>query len=624
MKNNSRFNNFFAIGSVVVEGGSSNIQAGQVALCANIATKDGSKIVNPSEIGQYKEDLHFQVGMYGNNGQKHRGVRFKKEDIQEVKFTRPTAQVQAKVIAGFDGVDITKTISFKPGETKQINIKLENPAFYMIEGLNSDCINLSFPVTSTIEDSECMDTCAGVDCRALIEKAVADMQNWKIGTSLKLSDLIKIRKVIKCAGTPTTITTEDATFYTLELCDEGDIVALAKVQSKTGLKVSRKARSGSNSVYEVLVTPSDVAPTTYADLASNMSLDCDNCLAGYTKISSGFQYTVTLEDEGADEKASVQALTNAVAGSAVKIGQESGTGTYVVILTSELSDTNRDTFITANPTASLESNGFIEGYCKATTPVSHTWVEGGSCTVAKDEYTIVLQDSDCGTSRLVELQKSYSNLTITEVAGSAAGCGRKYKTSVYTNMVCDECNLDSYVSQAPDDFGLVSWTKTVVADDLTDCLCGIEFEGIPLNYFPSACHADQIGSLNSATQIFVSVGQKTTGGYIHDVVNLSEAPITHVRLPYDGSGYGSEFLLNYNRQLEDVTGKKIDSYAKAELMGFQQPFDMSKQYTQVSIIYRSRFANNTGRSDVGEIVSDNYVLLDENQTIINYFNSFNR
>ena len=52
MKNNSRFNNFFAIGSVVVEGGSSNIQAGQVGLCANIATKDGAKIVNPTEIRQ--------------------------------------------------------------------------------------------------------------------------------------------------------------------------------------------------------------------------------------------------------------------------------------------------------------------------------------------------------------------------------------------------------------------------------------------------------------------------------------------------------------------------------------------------------------------------------------------
>ena len=623
MKNNSRFNNFFAIGSVVVEGGSSNIQAGQVALCANIGTKDGAKIINPTEIGQYKEDLMFQVGFYG--GFKHRGVFFKKEDIKEVKFIKPTDPVQAKVIVGHDGIDVTKTIKFKPGETKQINLTLENPIFQLIEGLNSDCIKLSFPVTSTLSEDDCeMDTCAGIDCRALIEEAVSKMQNWKVGTSLKLSDLVKIRKVISCTGTPTTITTEDATFYTLEICDEGDSIALGRVQSQTGLNVSRVDRSGSNSTYQVLVAPTAVAPTTYTAYNSNIDLECDECKVGYTKVESGYQYTVSLEDEGADDKATVETLVNAIPNSARKVSQSGGFGTYIVLLSSVLQDADRDTFVLANPTSDLENNGFVEGYCVADSNTVYNWVSGSSCKVAKDEYTIYLRDTDCGTSRLVELQKAYPSLTIEEVVGSEVNCSRQYKTSVYTNIVCDECNTDSYSSTAPLDFTTIKWTKTVTSDSLTDCLCGIEFEGIPLTFFPSACHSDRIASFNSATKIYASVGQKTTGGYIHDTENLSEAPVTIVSVAYDGTGYGYQFIDKYNRQLRDVSGKTVTDNSVAELLGIGHPFEMGKQYTQVSVIYNSRFADNTGRSKTDETVSDNYVLLEETPAILDFFNSFNR
>jgi hypothetical protein len=621
MKNNSRFNNYFAIGSVMVNGGSLNLKPGQVGLFADIATKDGAQAVDPKNIGSHKENLNFQVGLYA--GEKHRGVKFKKEDIIDVKWIDPVEQQQAKVIVGFDGQDTDKTISFKPGETKQINLYIENPAFALIDGINSDCISLSFPVTAPgIEDS-CGDTCASVDCKDLITQAVSDMQNWQVGTSLHLSDLVKIRQIMKCENSAPAPTTEDADFYCLELCDEGTEMALAKIQGQTGLTVSRKDRVGNTSVYQVLKTPADVAPTTYSDLASNMIPDCETCEDGYTLVEGGFQYTVDLEDEGADDKATVEGLANAVAGSGVKVAQNGGVGTYIVILESLLSAADRETFITANPTASLRADGEVTSYCKADAAVDYTWEKCGTCKVTKEKYRIILPDTDCGTDRLVELQKAYPSLTITKLTGE--GCNHEYETEVYTNMVCDECNPDTYVSKAPEDFNMTKWKKVESAFDFGSCFCGIEFEGIPLNYFPSNCNADRIGSLNYATKIFVSVGQKLTGGFATgDLANLSEAPVTHVRRPFNGTGYGAEFMTKYMRTLHDVTGRPFNDFAEAELLGIPQPFQMNKQYRQVLVTYKSRFANNTGRNDVQEEVQDTYVLIDENPAIIDYFNLFNR
>lgn len=77
--------------------------------------------------------------------------------------------------------------------------------------------------------------------------------------------------------------------------------------------------------------------------------------------------------------------------------------------------------------------------CSNPTVSTVSWSACGSCKISKEAYEITLPDDECGNSAKEELQSAFPYLTI-EDYGTPGGCQHKFKTTVVTNMVCDECD----------------------------------------------------------------------------------------------------------------------------------------------------------------------------------------
>lgn len=88
----------------------------------------------------------------------------------------------------------------------------------------------------------------------------------------------------------------------------------------------------------------------------------------------------------------------------------------------ELTAGEISTYITANPTAEVILLGDVAAVCDPDAPSAISWVDGDECFASVDTYFIQVPDTDCGASRLAELQSAYPDLTVSQavpVGGSA-------------------------------------------------------------------------------------------------------------------------------------------------------------------------------------------------------------
>jgi hypothetical protein len=251
------------------------------------------------------------------------------------------------------------------------------------------------------------------------------------------------------------------TFYNLLVEDEGTETALGKVQAQySDLEITKVKWVEGVSTY---VAAASSLPAAYQEKSDFILKGCDSCPAGYTELDEGFVYEITLENDGADETATVQAIPGAVASSAVLNEIVGDKAFYSVITDDALTEAEIDAFLTANVTATVTLvSEDLAALCQSPAPASIAWVEGETCNFDTETYTIRLADTECGSSRLAELQAAYPDLTITEVAASNTLCQRTYQTTVNTNLVCEECSdefRDIFESEAPDFFDSVSWEK---------------------------------------------------------------------------------------------------------------------------------------------------------------------
>ena len=149
--------------------------------------------------------------------------------------------------------------------------------------------------------------------------------------------------------------------------------------------------------------------------------------------------------------------------------------------------------------------GITDTICSKSTSTSYTWVAGATCNASTENYTIVLKDDKCGTTRLAELQSFYPELVITELVGvtNIGGCKRTYQTTVVTNIVCAECSniyLQPFYSEAPLEYGAEYWKK-VEAPANPAALMGFTVEGKVFNLFPEGYEQDSIPFIQTSTKI---------------------------------------------------------------------------------------------------------------------------
>lgn len=429
-------------GSTQKDGYSLALTRGVVGLFdADQQTKDGlpavSNLAGNTKGKKYvlKAGSSYDGVTRSHNNKNISSIPFTLDQVVAVRASAPqiTSQEVDEVVLGYNGVEATTGISFTKGDRKAIFVELCGDYLSYIgypNGKTAIEYVMEADQCDPFQDCEDCDNCSAVECAPIILKAIEFLKSFQLRGGVPLSEVVDITPVKSCDTAPE-FEEEPWDFYRMSVADMGDNVALNLVKAQySGYKVVRVDRVGIISTYEI-VAPQDTVLAAYEQSLASLLKGCEDCPAGYDEVEGGILYAVTLEDNGADETATIQAIPNAAANTAIKYGQVDGVGFYSVVLTAALTSAQVSTFVTANGGSTIDNIGTTATVCKNATVTEATWAVTGTCNVSKETYKITVPDNKCGENRLAELQEIYSDnevflsgtfstaLTLTGTSGTA-------------------------------------------------------------------------------------------------------------------------------------------------------------------------------------------------------------
>ncbi len=602
-------------GSVLTSGGAKNLAKGQFTIVqSGKVTPQGAEVVEDFAALGNKAKLELRVGVNKVEGIRTNNVpstmaseTFSLNDVVDVKATYPKYFEQKfdDLIVGYDGINDKSALDLSEGETTVLDVTVSGDHVGFITGYCEYTFRIHFGKEAGETDQE------------VIQRAAEVLKNQKFPQGNSITEVIDI-KVVDSENEP--LAGESYTFRSLTLTDTGDSNALSLVQAQyPQYVIKRTDRVGLISVYGFLAKTAD----TVEDFVSTKALlekGCPDCPEGYDEIAGGYAYSVTLEDDGIDKKAVVQGLPDSVATSAVKLGQDTGVGTYKVVLENKLPKEDLTTFLEANPTAQVTLLGEVGAVCKDDTEVTVAWVAGQVCKASTAKYRIQLEDADCTGETLVKLQEAYPELVIavaqggTPLANIVGGCQKVYETTVVTDIVCDECSdifLQPFKSKAPADYDFHSWTKVEGTPNELSKM-GLRLTGKPFIMTPTEATRDSIPFYETSTEI------KVAGGYIEEVNSSFDKQYIDCSAPFipidlfkvtrlsrkqdrDGLGYHLLQWEDASRYYFTGTSRHPNNLFAKQAFGEESLLDFKKQYAIYHIyIHDSKYSQGAGkRSDMG-------------------------
>lgn len=595
--------------------GSLLLGKGQVGIYDVLDTdKDGMKAVT-SFAGRRTDEKRYQIligasednSRTGTFGQPYASPVFSIDEITDIYASAPksTRMQMDDVIIGYNGADEKTGFTFKKGSRIKIELELTGERIGMLGYPGGKATFQEYILADDCHHGlgkKCVDCnpCDDVECLEPTLNAIERLKRQWIDEGTTVGDLIDITPVHKCAQSPAVGAEEDMKFFCMAVCDTGDDFALAQVRNQyPGVKIQRVAVDGSMSKYQALTSKPTLE--AYKQHLSSIMKGCEDCPATYTEVKGGLIYAITLEDEGEDKKAAVQAIAHAVAGTAEKMkGQKNGVGLYVVAVDKKLTQGEVDAFVATNPTATVTYLTKTSAMCANPNVTTVAWSECGSCKVTKHKYYITIPDNECGKTSIEELQAAYPDLTIEayDATMPPAGCQHSFVTEVVTNMVCKECNdvfKDFYRSEAPASYLGRQWTKVEGAPAAQGCVCGIRFRAKEMLLSPDDCMMDKVGYIEDAIRIAVRGGYPDEFNENHKVYNeplhteyLERfSPRTH---------RGADFVDDERAGVVYFTGFTGHDYHMARVLrGEVSGLELNKQYADISFTIRpARMSNGFG------------------------------
>jgi len=529
---------FFVIGgSVKTSGGSLDLVKGQLALVDGSQTSSaGAKVLSTlAGIAKDRKFLELRLGIdertpnrsYSNKPMV--SMPFSLKEVVDIKVSAPlrTEQRLDEVILGYNGIDDATSFDLEMGETyKRVTVEIYGDAVsYLGGGYDKEIVSVNFEIPRCEVFNECVDceSCDTVDCKEWTLNVIETLKTQQLTGGTPLGDMIDITPVFSC-DVDATETLIPYDFYCLEQCDTGDGEALALLQAQYDVPLKRIDRVGAMSKYEMIIPVSAGAPADYVATCASYIKGCEDCTAPDVEVPGGFAYSLSIEDDGVDVTATVAALVGADTGSVVvsvikASGQSMGVGAYTAIFDIELSDADIAGFVAlAAPmtTATFDFLGEVSALCQVAAKDPIAWATCGQCNVVEKCYLIDLPDNECGEDRLVELQTAFPDIVIA-LEGTTGGCSTRYKATVVSNMVCDECDpmyLDTFITDAPEEYDTVQWVAdptNVDTEASGNCKCGIRFKSKPFVLKSGECFRDRVNFREDSLRIRVS------GGYPDDI-----------------------------------------------------------------------------------------------------------
>jgi hypothetical protein len=408
------------IKDVLTSGYAGNLAKGQLAFIKDKAKKGlGAEIVSDFKGMNKKERISIRVGEMTTPANlrikevasKSTGF-FSLDSILDITSHVPS-QVSLKVDhleAGYDGINDSTALYIPEGKSACLDI--------VIYG---EVASTFFGATEFIISKEVY-RAVGETMQEAIRRAVKELKEEKVptvnGFASITDELAQFLEIGIIDSSNDALAGTNWTFSSINVTDAGESNDLAVIQAQyPTYKVKRTAREEGISTYTILhLASATIADADIVDV-SVKNKGCANCPAGYADLVGGVVYSVALEDDGVSQVALVDDLPGYVSGTVEKVGNDGGTGTYLVVVDNELTSAEIASFIATNAisgTAVITKLGTVEDACKKSATTSYTWVAGESCKATTKQFSLVLPDTECGASRLTELQSKYPDLVIEE------------------------------------------------------------------------------------------------------------------------------------------------------------------------------------------------------------------
>lgn len=575
------------IGSIAQSGGTLNLGAFEIGIfdarTYQAVTAPSYPTTNAIIIAQGRDPQTFPMGVYQSN------ETFKSQAIKAPNIVSYTANASQRpqnmiVTLGFDGVDVTKTLSYPSDKDLNVYLTMSGAPIGNLLGASSTTSYNTYtevftPVLPCVD--ACDDSCPStVDCNVLADALIAEVNKRKtIGGEL-LSKYVKATKIVSC-DTPSGYVTTSCVKWSITICDVGGQVGLGKVQAQyPSYTVTRTAREGSLSTYELVVC-GGATPADYDLSVSPTIPNCTTCPSGYTLVDGLYSYTVTRTDVGnstALDTFKTNYTATAEEATAIRLSYALGTSTYQIYSTSAA--------LAAGPAGDVVTLlGTVEGVCVIDTAETQPWVEGDGCTKARQDYQISLKNDACGDGFLTELQATYTDGTVTQGITNSDNCTTIYYLSLLSdNYNCDTCNVRGYDWSYPSPFNGSHWTLQAVEHNGTGCVCGVKFESAYVQRDRAECYFSEVSY--EVEPLFITVSTINPNTQDYSTLCEERIPVTVVQGIKYAKGYGSSVLSERVKLSNFYFGKnwKTDP-AERNAMGLELGIDLQGYYDEVCLEY---------------------------------------
>jgi len=535
-------------------------------------------------IGQGTSDEPLNVGTFQSNSTDKTPVISGKSVTGWRAYKAQRAQ-NGIVTLGYDGVDVTKTLTLNKGEIKKFWVRLSGTGVDYLMGGTSDYIKEEFTIGGDCV-SDCTDNCNDPEnCSVVLNKVISALKDRKIVGGNLLVDqgtgkngLIKVTGLTKCT-TPSGYTTVSCEKWTLTKFDAGTFADLGVVQSQyPGVKVALRSHIDATSVYELTVCDGST-PANFVSNGNNTIPNCTTCPSGYALIAAAYQYTAT--KSGIQVSTAANGATGYVVGSGVILGTAGAGGSTTIQFYS--TNATLATVAASIPTFVVTKIGDVESICDGNSGASTAWVADHACTKAKTYFYITLKNPECGGTNLAALQAIYG-ATVVLVTNNTDTCTSQYELTVTSdNPSCVDCGDQSYTFTAPAPFQGTTWTEVDGTITGTGCVCGVKFESAYVSRKRAFCYFDEVPYVTEP--IFIEVSQ-----FPFDQVDASALceenwAVTVVRSAKYAAGNGS-FIADFEKLSKYYFNKPWRSdAAERNVLGYEFNSDFDSYYDQFALTF---------------------------------------
>lgn len=545
--------------------------------------------------------------------------------IQKLYGKKANRGLNEIVTLGFDGVDTTKTLSAKPGETFYYYVRLTGDPIFNLNPDKSKGVIIIGAVQMPCAD-ECSDNCGTVSCDIISNAIVADWNTKLLVGGDKVSKFVKATPLIACQ--PTYVNTCYDT-CTLSVPDNGTQFDLGQVQAQFPGAFTLSRQNGVT-VYG-LKDSTGTCPSAFVSPEIVKTTDCASCDSGtLVHAFNNFEVKVATTT-GADQSSTINAElitggfpTTTTTTTLVNFDAAVGVNIYAVT-TTDLTKTGANIIsvlaAAVTPVAVLEAN-FI-GETPTTCVIagtSYSWTKDTSktCCVFEGTYKITLKDSVCGTDWSAQITADYiSSGFATNLTVSSAGinCTHEYTIDVYSTCVAQGCSPDLVTFPDVPAFNGEDWTfvslVTSAPAPTTSCACGVQFESVYVPRVTKEATFDQFAYQTDFVHIEVSSHNPDWRS-----TDLCETDPVATRIQNgaypNGNGQAVSRLEKQDRMydmdyfyMSPVLREAFDFY-------FETKFD--QYYDQVGLEYVLSYSSNLGFGQTDNDTYIQYVWLPEGQT----------